>query len=112
MKRMIVIAALLLAAGCGKKEEPAALETAVVKANSMVCGSCAKTVREAVAKVDGVRDVNVDIKTKTVEVKFLPAVTNLGNIETAITAAGYDANDRKRDPAAYEKLDKCCKIDG
>ena len=107
---MLIFAAAVLLAGCARHEKE--LETTVVKAQSMVCGSCAKTVQDAVAKVDGVKEVNVDIKAKTVQVKFVSEVTNLGNIEKAITDAGYDANDRKRNAEAYEKLDKCCKIDG
>ncbi len=109
MKFMIVCMALILASGCESKHD---LATTVIKANSMVCGSCAKNVQKAVARVEGVKEVNVDIKTKTVQVSFLPAKTDVGMIESAITGAGYDANERKRDKEAYEKLDACCKIDG
>ena len=91
-----------------KKQE---METATIKASSMVCGTCAKTIQKAVYRVEGVKDVNVDVKTKIVEVKFVPAQTNLATIEMAITDIGYDANDKKRNPDAYEKLDACCKID-
>jgi copper ion binding protein len=88
------------------------LETATISARSMVCGTCAKTVEKAVYRVEGVKEVNVDVKEKTVEVKFVPAQTNLETIEMAISDAGYDANNRKRNPEAYEKLQACCKIDG
>ena len=88
------------------------LETTSIKASSLVCGSCAKTIEKAVYKVEGVKEVNVDLTTKFVEVKFVPLQTNVGTIEQAINDAGYDANDRKRNPDAYEKLAPCCKIDG
>ncbi|HLA99845.1 MAG TPA: heavy metal-associated domain-containing protein [Bacteroidota bacterium] len=103
---IIGVAALLV--GCG---EPADLKTDIVKASTMVCGSCAKNVEKAVYAIEGVKSVAVDLNEKNVTVKYLAAQTNLQTIELAIADAGYDANDRKRDPAAYEKLDACCRID-
>lgn len=106
---LMIVTMVVLFVGCQKKQD---METTVIKANSMVCSSCAKTIENAVNHVDGVTSVSVDVKAKTVEVKYVPTQTNVGSIETAITNAGYDANDKKRNPDAYEKLDKCCKIDG
>ena len=60
---------------------------------------------------DGIKSVKDLRGKKIVEVKFVPAQTNLATIELAITEAGYDANDKKRDADAYAKLDECCKID-
>ena len=77
----------------------------------MVCGKCAKTIKKAVFAVEGVKDVNVDVDRKIVEVKFVPLQTNIAMLERAITDAGYDADDKKRDPDAYDKLDECCKIE-
>ena len=105
----ILLVTVLLFVGCQKKEN---LETTTINASSMVCGTCARTIEKAVAKVDGVQKVNVDVNNKIVEVKFVPSRTNVETIETAITESGYDANNRKRNPDAYEKLDGCCKIDG
>jgi copper chaperone CopZ len=112
MKQGLIFLAVLalLAISCGKTQTDVAIT--VVKTPTMVCGSCVKTIEAAVAKVEGVQEVKADLKSKTVEVKFLPAKTTIGAVETAITGVGYNANDRKRDPAAYEKLDGCCKIDG
>ena len=103
---MTVIGILI---SCQPKQE---LLTTTIKASSMVCGSCAKNIEKAVYRVDGVKEVNVDLKAKTVSVKFVPAQTNVETIELAISDAGYDANSRKRNPEAYEKLESCCKIDG
>ena len=57
-----IILALLWACmliGCQKNQDVA---TTVIKANSIVCGSCAKTVQKAVSGLDGVKEVNVDLK--------------------------------------------------
>lgn len=104
-----LLAITLLLSACRPKQP---LETTTIKASSMVCGTCAKTIEKAVYGVEGVKEVNVDVKSKTVEVKFVSAQTNVETIETAVSDAGYDANTRKRNPDAYEKLQACCKIDG
>lgn len=114
MKRLqlvmpIVVAVLALAAaGCRGNSD---LQTEVIAAKTMQCGMCEDNVEKAVYAVEGVKSVEVDLKGKTVTVRFLPAQTNLPTIERAITDAGYDANDKPRDPGAYDKLDACCKTD-
>src|SRR5262245_26426112 len=109
MKKIFLCIAIVIAlAGCQKDK---GLETTTIKASTMVCGTCAKTIKKAVYTVEGVKEVNVDVDKKLVEVKFVPAQATLATIERAITDAGYDANDKKRNPAAYEKLDECCKIE-
>ena len=110
MKYFLIITFLFVSilAGCQKQQQ---LETTKIKANTMVCANCAKTVKKAVYQVEGVKEVDIDVDMKTVEVKYVPLQTNTETIERAITDAGYDANDKKRDPAAYEKLDECCKMD-
>jgi copper ion binding protein len=107
---MIIILTLASgpAGGCGRNDD---LRTEVISAKTMVCGMCEDNIEKAVYAVEGVKSVDVDLKGKTVKVQFVAAQTNLPTIERAITDAGYDANDKRRDPAAYEKLDACCKAD-
>ena len=110
MKKLILVVALLvIVSACKKKEQ---LETTTIRVNSIVCGTCAKNIQKAIYTVEGVKAVDVDVKKKVATISFLPAITNLETIEVTITDAGYDANDRKRDAAAYDQLDGCCKIDG
>jgi mercuric ion binding protein len=109
MKTLLIC--LLLVAGSFGCQKQQALETTVIKANTMVCGSCVKNVEKAVSRVGGVKEVNVDLKGKTVQVKYMAGETSVPALEAAIADAGYDANDRKRSPEAYEKLDACCKSD-
>jgi len=92
--------------GCLKKEK---LETTVIKTPTIVCERCEETIKTAVYNLEGVKEVNVDLKSRTVEISYLPLQTNLETIETTIARAGYDANAKKRDPDAYENLPDCCK---
>ena len=114
MKHFIVVLAIgVFLFGCRQKENEAdTVATASIHASSMVCGSCAKTVKNAVTRIEGVKEVSVDLESKMVQVKYIPEKTTLESLEKAITDAGYDADNQKRNAEAYEKLDKCCKIDG
>jgi len=85
-------------------------EQVVIKVPSMQCGTCKKNIEKAVKKVAGVIDVNVDKEQKVAHVNFDKSKTDLSKIENAITAAGYDANDKKADQEAYNNLDDCCKL--
>jgi mercuric ion binding protein len=78
---------------------------------TMVCSSCVKTVTNALKKVEGVKTAKVDLKKKTATVTYASTKVTVDKLEKAIADAGYDANDVKRNPEAYEKLDACCKAD-
>ncbi len=85
-------------------------EHVMINVSSMQCGTCKKNIETAVGKVDGVINVNVDKEKKVAHVNFDKSKTSISKIESAITAAGYDANDKKKDMKAYENLDDCCKL--
>jgi copper chaperone CopZ len=76
---------------------------------SIRCSNCAKTVSKAVSSRSGVKHVTVDTKQKIALVKYDEKMLELSDLEMAISKAGYDANDIKRDPNAYKELDECCK---
>ena len=115
MKIMTILLIAVMFVGCGKTKKEGPLsktETASVALPSMVCGTCEKTIEKAAYRVEGVKNVEIDLSKKMAQITFVPFQTNLDVIETAITEAGYDANKKKRNPDAYEELDACCKIDG
>lgn len=93
------------------KETAAKLETTVVKVPTVVCGMCVSTITKALKTVEGVKSTKIDLKKKTATVTYASTKVSLSQIEKAIAKAGYDANNVKRDPAAYEKLESCCKAD-
>jgi mercuric ion binding protein len=121
MKRIIsfvIIATLALATLTAQTKQTtetkggkAKVETTVVKVPTIVCNSCVSTITKALKKVDGVRTTKIDLEKKTATITYVSTKTTLSKIEMAIAKAGYDANSTKRDPAAYEKLDACCKAD-
>ena len=86
------------------------MEHADIKLSSMQCGMCKKTIETAVKNTDGIQSIIVNKDEKVAHVNFDKSKTDLKNIEATITAAGYDANDKKADSRAYENLDDCCKL--
>ena len=57
--------------------------------DKMTCAACPITVRKAMQRVDGVKDVTVDFDTKTATVVYDPDVTNAENIGESSSNVGY-----------------------
>jgi len=79
----------------------ATVDSAVIAANhqtltfnieKMTCAACPITVKKAMKKVEGVKDVDVDFEAKTATVNFDLAVTSAEEIAAASTNAGYPAS--------------------
>ena len=66
------------------------VETVEFKCAGMHCSGCEKTITAEVKKMDGVKDMKADSKSKVVTVSFDANKTNKGNISKSINAAGYD----------------------
>ncbi len=62
----------------------------------MTCGACARHVKEALADVDGVNDVEVHMREGRVVVKHETSVTALTE---AVRQAGYEAESRPAEAA-------------
>lgn len=124
MKRFTLLAALLglVLAGCDKPKEEAsnnagAAQTMLAGAGDVTinvptiqCNSCASNIEKALQGLEGVKSAKVNVGKKVAAVSFDEGKLKLADLENAIAAAGYDANETKREAAAYDKLDACCKV--
>ncbi len=124
MKRFTLLAALLgfALAGCEKPKEEAsnkdgATQTMLASAGEVAinvptiqCNSCASNIEKALQGLEGVKSAKVNLGKKIAAVNFDEGKLKLADLENAIAAAGYDANETKREAAAYDKLDACCKV--
>lgn len=77
---------------------------------TMQCEKCKETIETEVRKMDGIREITVSVKDKFAHIDYEKSKIDVSQIENVITSAGYDANDKKADPEAYENLKDCCKI--
>jgi copper chaperone len=63
----------------------------VMKVRGMTCQHCVETVIETVAKVVGVKKVDVNLKQEEVMVEFDESQTQLDDIAVHIIDAGFEA---------------------
>lgn len=61
----------------------------------MTCASCANRVEKEVAKLEGVKDANVNLATEKLNVTFDDSKISFDNIKNAISKIGYDIKDVK-----------------
>ena len=108
--KLITLSLVLgLIIGCSGEAEN---KTAEIALNTIQCGMCTDKIASGLGKLDGVVKVDVDLEKKIGKVVYKAGVINLGVIEKAIAAIGYDANDTPAEPKAYSGLDMCCKVPG
>lgn len=93
---------------CELKEGEACAAISVPTAQ---CSMCEKTIGKALQDVKGVSMAKVDAEAKTAHVHYASADVKVVDLEKAIAAAGYDANDVKRDEDAHAKLPQCCQME-
>ena len=63
-------------------------ETTKLVAPDIVCGGCVSSIRNALGPLEGVRDVQVDVATKTVTVSHADPATRAAIVE-ALDGAGF-----------------------
>ncbi|MDR3355506.1 MAG: copper chaperone CopZ [Synergistaceae bacterium] len=66
------------------------MEKAVLNVDGMSCEHCVKAITKAVGALAGVKDVSVDLKSKTVTVSHDPSKSPLDRIKSEIEDQGYD----------------------
>ncbi len=104
---ILVIFFSVLMIGCNSASEEMVINTPTIQ-----CGMCQKIIEVGLAKVDGVSNPRVDLKTKKTILLHDPEKTNKKSIEKIVSELGYQANDLKANPDSYADLPACCKIGG
>jgi mercuric ion binding protein len=75
----------------GSPEQPEGQVTRVFAVENMTCAACPITVKKAMARVDGVESVEVDLKAKTATAVFDPDRASCMTIAQASTEVGFPA---------------------
>jgi copper chaperone CopZ len=70
---------------------------------------CKEKIEKTLAIEKGVKEVNLDLKTKVVTVKYDESKTTYEKLLTSISNIGYDADGKKADQKAHAKLPSECK---
>lgn len=61
-----------------------------LKVAGMSCNHCKKAVEDALRRLDGVKDLHVDLDAALVTVKYDPIEVGLPELRAAIREAGYE----------------------
>lgn len=85
--------------------EDSKLTHVTLSISGMTCASCAKSVENVVGKLDGVREVSVNIATNKTSVTFDPVITKVSDIKAAIEKLDFKVldTDTLRDEERYEE---------
>ena len=73
-------------------------------------GMCAMNIENALGNVKGVKKVYLDMDQLVAKVSYDATITKVLVLETAISSAGYQANETLADMTAYKNLPGCCKL--
>lgn len=87
------------------------INNVVINTPTIKCKTCEKNILKAFRDKNSVTKVKVNLKSKNVEIDYDQALITVEQLREIISKAGYDADDVKRDPTAYDSLDECCKDD-
>ena len=88
MSRIAIALALLLVGSSAFAAE----QTVRMHVENMTCAACPIAVRTAMERVPGVKDVQVDLKSKTATVVFDDAEATVDQIAEASRLAGFPAS--------------------
>lgn len=65
-------------------------KTITISVDGMTCEHCVKAVNSALKAINGVKDINVSLEKKNVQVVYNDELTSVADLEAAITEEGYD----------------------
>ncbi len=92
-----------------KTTQKAIIKTSISCDHCKQCETCGGLLEKTLIKQKGIQMIVLDEKKMTISVVFNSKKTNLEAIKAAISNLGYDADEIKANPAAYQQLDGCCK---
>ena len=93
-----------------KTTQKAVIKTVISCTHCSACETCGLKFKTEMLKINGIKMYELDEKAMTFTVYYNSKKTDLQTIKEGISRLGYDADEVSADPAAYQKLDDCCKI--
>ncbi|RYY67243.1 heavy-metal-associated domain-containing protein [Flaviaesturariibacter aridisoli] len=111
MKKILFL--LLLAVGISQASfaQSKAIQTIKISLPTVQeCDVCKEKIETYLKRYDGVASVAVNLRRKEATIKYFTDRITDEDIKAAIATAGFDANEVKAEPDAYNRLPKCCKI--
>lgn len=112
--RTVLIALFLLTAFVssaqeGNRNRKANIKTTFYCDHCKECETCGHNLQKHLLTMKGVRMFEIHQEENLITVYYDSKKTDIDAIRTAISNLGFDADEVKANPEAYEKLDDCCK---
>ena len=85
------------------------VQKVIIKTPTILCEECQTKLENYLKREPGIMALKVDYKRKITTVTFMTDRNNIEQLKTAISNAGFDADEIAADEAAYKKLPKCCR---
>lgn len=109
MKKIFVSLATVAAFSFNSSAQVKAVLTAKIKTPTVGCEDCKTRIETYLKRYDGVSYIMVNWRQKVTTVKYYTDRINIEEIKTAISNAGYDADDIPANEDSYKRLPKTCK---
>ncbi len=74
-----------------KSDSDFKLTTIKIKCAEMTCEGCKRSITKSINKLNGIKELDINLDTKIITVSFDDSITNSDNILYAIAEAGYEA---------------------
>ncbi len=110
--KILFISVLLLVFGVKLQAQKTAKVAEADIKTSAQCGECVDRITKGLTYEKGILAVNLDLKTNILNVRYKTRKTNKENIQKAVVAMGYDADDMMANKEAHDSLPGCCQKDG
>ena len=104
----IPFCAILLLSGLMTACRTSDVRIQTIRVPQMINNDCAQIIIKSVEKLDGFIKVDYALADKTVSITYDSMKTALKNLEFAIAAAGFDANDTPADQRVRVALPPAC----
>jgi len=81
-------------------------DKAILPIVGMTCASCSQHVEEALRKLDGVLEVNVNLATERATVEYIPSLVGMDEFRRAVAEAGYEVGALPEEGVPKEEVDE------
>ena len=105
--KLTLLSLLAFAASSFGQTKP--VEKVVIKTPTILCQECQERLELYLRREPGIMALKVDYRRKTTTVSFLTDRNNIEQLKTAISNAGFDADELTADETANKKLPICCR---
>jgi hypothetical protein len=114
MKRILLVASLLVASVCGLNAQQVGPQWVTIKSANLRCWECRDNLDRYLLKEKGLTENGIvqwkiNLLQGEIRIQYLPDHTNPDALRITLNNAGFDADNEKADPEAYKKIPPSCK---